>query len=190
VREQAAPTDQPPEREPWHRRTWARRTRNGVVVAALIAVAVLLSLAFVPRWWSHRIGDLVNGNIGAGVGLGLLDGFAFTLLPLLVVWFAFRKRRSWHADLILIGLAVVLALPNLFTLGIVVGIGSGAHAAQRTFDVEAPAYRTSVLVGAIAAAVAFAALWHLWLSRRHARRSEARLGAKLRERERDAGRSK
>jgi hypothetical protein len=50
-----------------------------------------------------------------------------------------------------------------------------------------------VLVGAIAAAVLFAALWHLWLSRRHARRSEARLGAKLekreREREGDAGRS-
>jgi hypothetical protein len=32
-----------------------------------------------------------------------------------------------------------------------------------------------VLIGAIAAAVLFAALWYLWLSRRHARRSEARL---------------
>jgi hypothetical protein len=164
-----------------------RRTRNGVVVAVLIAVAVLISLAFVPRWWSHRIGDQVHGNIGTGIGLGLLYGFAFTFLPLFVVWFAFRKRRSWHTDLILIGLAVVLALPNLFTLGIVVGLGSGAHAGQRTFDVEAPAYRTSVLIGAIVAAVVFAALWHLWLSRRHARRSEARLSAKLREREPDAG---
>ena len=89
--EQAAPTDHPPEREPLHRRSWVRRTRNGVVVAVLIAVAVLISLAFVPRWWSHRIGDQVHGNIGAGIGLGLLYGFAFTFLPLLVTGLPFAS---------------------------------------------------------------------------------------------------
>jgi hypothetical protein len=175
VSDQPAPADHTPESEPWYRQTWAKRGRNGVIVAVLIAVAVLLGQAFVPRWWSHRIGDQVDGSIGAGIGLGLLYGLVFTFLPLLVIWFAFRKRRPWRSDLILLGVAVVLALPNLFTLGIVLGVGSGAHAGQRTFDVEAPSYRTSVLIGAIAAAVLFAALWYLWLSRRHARRSEARL---------------
>jgi lysylphosphatidylglycerol synthetase-like protein (DUF2156 family) len=172
-------SDRPSEREPWYRRTWAKHARNGVIVAVLIAVAVLLGLAFVPRWWSHRIGDQVDASIGAGIGLGLLYGFVFTFLPLLVIWLAFRKRRPWRSELILLGFAVVLALPNLFTLGIVLGVGSGAHAGQRTFDVEAPAYRTSVLIGALAAAVVFAALWYLWLSRRHARRSETRLREEL-----------
>lgn len=173
--DQPAPAGHTPEREPWYRRTWAKQWRNGLIVAVLIALAVLLSRAFVPRWWSHRIGDQVDGRIGAGIALGLIYGFVFTFLPLLVLWFAFRKRRPWRRDFVLLGVAVLLALPNLFTLGIVLGVGSGAHAGQRTFDVEAPSYRTSVLIGAIAAVFVFAPLWYLWLSRRRARRSVRRL---------------
>ncbi len=135
----------------------------GIVVAYLIAAAVL------PRWWSHRIGDQVDGSITAGIGIGLFYGFVFTVLPTLVLSFALARSRSWRARGWLAGTAIVLALPNLLTLGIVLGNSNAAHAGERTLDVEAPDFRASSLIGAIVGVSAVVALRYLMASRRRAK---------------------
>ena len=50
---------------------------------ALVVIVAFIALYFIggaalPRWWSHRIGDQVDGSLSAGIGLGLFYGFVFT----------------------------------------------------------------------------------------------------------------
>jgi hypothetical protein len=77
--------------------------------------------------------------------------------------------------------AVFLALPNLFTLGIVLGRGNAAHAGDRTLDVEAPGFRGGSLAGAILAALCILAVWWLVRSRRRARDEVDRMRAQAHE---------
>ena len=72
---------------------------------------------------------------------GLFYGFVFTVLPIALIVWGIRKRRSVRAWLFIVGGAVLFALPNLFTLGIVLGRNGAAHAGERTLDVEAPGFR-------------------------------------------------
>jgi MFS family permease len=147
-------------------------------VVLLIGVG-FLGAAFLPRWWAHRVGDQANGSIGAGVALGLFYGFVFTALPLAVLRFAFDRRRAWTTWGILFAIAILFAVPNLLTLGIVLGSGNASHAGERTLDVEAPAYRSAALAGAILALLAFALLEYLLIARRRSHRELARLREEL-----------
>jgi hypothetical protein len=148
---------------------WSRRLKvwGGITVVALLGL--LIGAAFIPRWWAQRVGDQANESFAGGIMLGLFYGFVFTVLPLLLIVWGIRRRRSGRMWLwILVG-AALLALPNLFTLGIVLGPGSGAHAGDRTLDVEAPGFRGATLGGALLAAAAIAFVWYLLSSRRRAR---------------------
>ncbi|GAB2741831.1 permease [Kitasatospora kifunensis] len=149
----------PPVRPDWRRRLLL----GGCSLAALIGLYFLLA-ATIPRWWAQRVGDSVHGRLSSGLVFGLLTGVTCTLLPLLVVWFALRRRRPWKVSAAWVAVALVLALPNLWTLSVVVGSGSAAHAGQRTMDVNAPWFRGASLIGAVIGAVVFAAL--LWFTRR------------------------
>ena len=169
------------------RPAWMRRAAISVVVAGAIVLAVLLGAAFVPRWWSHRIADQAQGNFTAGVSLGLFYGFVFTLAPLLVLRFAFRRRREVQTWGIWTIVALVLALPNLFTLGIVLGSGDAAHAGERTLDVEAPGFRNATLAGAALALLGILALEYLLAGRRRSRRRLEELGEELRARDEPRG---
>lgn len=151
-----------------------------VAGAGVLFLGIWIGAAFIPRWWAHRIGDQVQGSIPAGITLGLVYGFLFTVLPLVVALWAVRKRRAVKTYGAFAVAAIVLALPNLFTLGIVVGRGNAAHAGERTLDVEAPGFRGGSLVGAIVAAVLLLGIAYLLRSRRHAREELSR------ERTRDA----
>jgi hypothetical protein len=73
----------------------------------------------------------------------------------------------------------VLAAPNLLTLSVVLGAGNAAHAGERTFDVEAPGFRGSSLVGAVAAVLAVVMLALLLRSRRRSREDAYALRAEL-----------
>ena len=161
--------------------------KNRLLLAggALVAIVFIYFIAAttLPRWWSHRIGDQVGGSITAGIGLGLFYGFVFTFLPILVLTFAIRRKRSWKARGWLAGLALLLALPNLMTLAIVLGNSSGAHAGERTLDVEAPDFRASSLVGAIAGVLAVIGVRYLLLSRRRAKDRESKLRGELKVRD-------
>ena len=157
---------------------------GGVIV--VLVIAYFIAAASIPRWWSHRIGDQVDGSQTAGIGIGLFYGFVFTFLPLLVLSFALRRKRTWKARGWLLAVAVILALPNLFTLGIVLGTGSAAHAGERTLDVEAPAFRAATLVGAILGALAVVGVRYMLDSRKRHKTREAELRTELRTRDQAA----
>ncbi len=160
----------------------APRSRRAWVVVAWVVGGILvlvLGSAFLPRWWSHRIADQVDGNMAQGIGVGLFYGFVFTLLPILLLWWGLRRASRWKTRLILFCIALLLALPNLLTLGIVLGRGDAAHAGERTFDVEAPGFRASVLIGALTAVAAVLALAALLRSRRRAQERADDLHAQL-----------
>jgi glucan phosphoethanolaminetransferase (alkaline phosphatase superfamily) len=155
---------------------WRRRLLTWLIGIVAVVVLAFLAAAFVPRWWSHLVGRQIDGSMTVGVALGLFYGFLFTLVPLLVLFWGFHKRRPWKAWAAFAVAAIVLASPNLMTLGVVVGRGGAAHAAERTLDVEAPGFRNASLAGAIIAVLALAAAWYLLSSRRRARERLSELG--------------
>ncbi len=97
------------------------------------------------------------------------------------------RRRSRQAWLVGGAVALLLASPNRITLGIVLGNGNAAHAADRTLDVEAPWFRGGMAIGA-GAALALAGLFvQMSVSRRRAhRRAREALAALEAERARQA----
>ncbi len=153
---------------------WPRRIVVGLVVAGTVVVLWLAGAAFLPRWWAQRIGDQVQGSITTGTLVGLVYGFVFTLLPLVIVVLAFWFLDSWWWRVAAVAVALLVAMPNLLTLGIVLGTGSGAHAGDRILDVEAPAFRGGTLVGALVAGGLIAIAWYLVASQRRAKRRAAR----------------
>jgi glucan phosphoethanolaminetransferase (alkaline phosphatase superfamily) len=160
--------------EPEPRTSWGRRAFWAGVVLVLVLLGGLIASATVPRWWAQRVGDQVDGSITQGTLLGLFYGFVFTLLPLAVLVLILRWRSSWRWVLFAVVLAATLALPNLMTLGIVLGRGNAAHAGDRILDVEAPAFRGGTLAGALLAALLIAFVAYLIVSRGRARSSERR----------------
>ncbi|HJR95481.1 MAG TPA: hypothetical protein VJ807_08595 [Gaiellaceae bacterium] len=152
---------------------WGRRAFWAGVVVVLVLLGGLIASATVPRWWAQRVGDQVDGSITQGTLLGLFYGFVFTLLPIAVLVLILRWRSTWRWVVFAVVLALILALPNLMTLGIVLGRGNAAHAADRTLDVDAPAFRGGTLAGAILAALLIAFVAYLLVSRNRARSSAA-----------------
>ena len=148
---------------------WSRRLIIAAVIVAGFLFAAYIASATIPRWWAHRVGDQVGGSIAAGVLVGLFYGFVFTALPLLVLAAVVRWRRTWRAITVGIVFALLLAIPNLMTLGIVLGRGNAAHAGERTLDVEAPAFRGATLAGALIALAMAGFVGYLIVSRARAR---------------------
>ena len=140
---------------------WSRRVVVSLVVVGGVLLLGLVASATIPRWWAQRIGEQVEGSIVTGTFVGLFYGFVFTLLPLLVLAAVLRWRRTWRFLVGALIVAIVLALPNLMTLGIVLGRGNAAHAGDRILDVEAPAFRGGTLAGALLAAALVALVVYL-----------------------------
>ena len=179
--EHAQSPSEPP--EPHVGGRWVSRVMMTAILLLAALILFFIGAAFLPRWWSHRVGDQVGQSTSSGIGLGLFYGTVFTLLPLLVLWFGFRKRRSAKVWLVMAIAAAVLAAPNLLTLGIVIGTGNAAHAGERTLDVEAPYFRASTLIGTIGAAAVVGALWLILFRRRRNKRTMKRLRDELRQRD-------
>lgn len=180
--EPTAPTaDSPPSAEDrW--KPWKRRGLIGLIALIFLLFMVIAGAAFIPRWWAQRIGDQVDGSFSAGIGLGLFYGFVFTGLALVVLYLFFRKRRSWKIWAVGLLIAAIVAAPNLMTLGIVLGSGNAAHAGERILDVDAPGFRNSTAVGAIAALILIGGCVYLLTSRQRSRRKLK----EMKQRERDA----
>lgn len=167
----ATPTAPPPTPSKGSGASAKSRLVIGLVVAGGLALVVWLAISVIPRWWSQRVGGQVEGDLTTGAILGFMYGFFAMALPLLVLAAVVRFwRRSWKAWLVGGAIALLLASPNLMTLGITLGGGSAAHAADRTLDVEAPYFRGGQLIGAIAAFGLFAYFTWVMVSRRRARR--------------------
>ncbi|MFT4010912.1 MAG: hypothetical protein QM655_12820 [Nocardioidaceae bacterium] len=153
---------------------WPLRIVLAVIVVVALVVAYLIGVTVLPRWWSHRVGNRVDGSITAGVWYGLLLGFVFTLFPLVVLRQAFRRTKAWVRIAVVL-LALALAVPNLLTLSIVLGDGTAAHAGDRVLDVEAPGFRLGSSIGAVAAVVVGVLLLVTAWRRRHDRRKLEKL---------------
>jgi hypothetical protein len=151
------------------RSDWKRKAIVTAVVVGAVLLGTLIASATIPRWWAHQIGDQVDESIVRGTLVGLFYGFLFTLLPLLVLGAILRWRRSLRALVVAGALALLLALPNLLTLGIVLGTGNAAHAGDRTLDVRAPAFRGASLAGALLAILLLGLIAYLTYSRDRAR---------------------
>jgi hypothetical protein len=149
---------------------WSRRLILAGAIVATVLLGGLIASATIPRWWAQRIGDQIDGSITQGVLVGLFYGFVFTALPLLVLAAVLRWRRTWRALTVGAAVALVLAAPNLMTLGIVLGTGNAAHAGERILDVEAPAFRGATLAGALLAVALVGLVAYLTVSRDRARR--------------------
>jgi hypothetical protein len=153
-----------------------RTAMLGALALAVLIAAYFILAAFIPRWWSQQIGRAVNGSLTTGTLLGLCLGFTFTLVPLAVLTLALRPHMSWELRLTWLVFALVLAFPNLCTLSVVLGDGSGAHAGQRTMDVLAPAFRGATLIGAIVALAVYLIVLFMILRHRPGR-GERRAGS-------------
>jgi uncharacterized membrane protein (DUF373 family) len=140
---------------------WSRRIVVSLVVLAGVTLIALLGAAFLPRWWAQRVADQTQGSFTSGTLVGLFYGFVFTLVPLALLWVALEIFRSWKIRIGALVVAAVLAVPNLLTLGIVLGGGSGAHAGDRILDVEAPFFRGATLIGVLVAIACLGATWYL-----------------------------
>ena len=101
------------------------------------------------------------------------------MLALAIAWFGLRRVHSWKGRLLVLGVALLIAAPNLLTLSIVLGVGNASHAGERTLDVEAPGFRASSLIGAVCASLALVALALLLRSRRRSREDADALRAEL-----------
>lgn len=175
--DQATPPPPPPPAPA--RPDWGKRLLIGAVAVVVIVLSAFAASAIIPRWWAQRVADQVNGSLFAGFGLGLLYGLVFTLLPLVVLWYTFHRRRPWKIWVGGLILAMVVALPNLMTLAIVVGTGNAAHGAERTLDVDAPLFRGFVAVGAVLAGVVFAFWRYQLFTRARTRRQNTQLHREL-----------
>jgi hypothetical protein len=153
------------EAEAGSRPDWGRRALWAGSALVVILLGGLIASATVPRWWAQRVGDQVDGSITQGTLLGLFYGFVFTFVPLVLVVLILRWKRSWKWVVFALAVAIVVALPNLMTLGIVLGRGNAAHAGDRILDVEAPAFRGGTLAGALLAVGLLAFVAYLLVSR-------------------------
>lgn len=172
------PPGPPPPRTAWGARFAV------LALGALAGIAgYLAATRFLPRWWAHRIGDVSDGAFTTGITAGLVCGVAFTLLPLLVLRGVVRRSATWATRFVLLVLAFLLSVPNLITLFVVLGTNNAAHAAERTFDVQAPGFRGATLAGAVIGAVLAVGLWWLLWSRRRRKDQIADLKARLAEKD-------
>lgn len=140
-----------------------------VLVAVLIAVVAYFVLAsFLPVWWANVIRNQVQGNLGAGIRLGIFYGFVFTFVPLLVAWQATHKAVKWSWKLVIVLAAVALATPNLLTAAILISNSDAAHNGQRIFGTDATWFPVWTQISAVVAVLVFLsciALWTLWRRR-------------------------
>lgn len=135
-------------------RPWLRYAVLMLVLAMAVMACWLLAVTIVPRTWAQWLGDRIDGRITVGTAYGLSLGFVFTLVPLVVARQALRDL-AWKVRAGILGVAVLLATPNLMTLGIAIGKGSGAHAGDRILDVDGPGFRVATTLGALGALVVF-----------------------------------
>ena len=134
-------------------RLWLRRLIGIVIALAVAVLGYFIVAAFIPRWWAQRVAHQVDSRFTLGVTWGLFYGGVFTFAAVLVALQARRQLFSWPVKIGLIVLALLLEIPNLMTLGIVLGTSRAAHAGERILDVEAPAFRSASLAGVIIGAL-------------------------------------
>lgn len=161
--------------------------RAGILTAIGVATALILFLIvynLAPVWWARLIGDFTQEDFGRAVLVGLIVGFGFTLVPLMVLLLLMYRSPVW-LKIGLVVIAVLLAAPNLLTLWIQLDPTPATHAADRIMDTDAFGFSTSSAWGVGLGVVAFGFWAWLFVARRRNKKQIATLKASAA----DAGRS-
>lgn len=141
---------------------WPARIILAVVGVLVLVIAYFALAAVLPVWWANVIRHQVQGNLGAGIQVGMFYGFVFTFVPLLVARQATRKAIRWPWKIGLLLLAVALAAPNLLTAAIMISNSTAAHNAQRILGTEATWFPLWTQISAVAAVALFVVGLILW----------------------------
>jgi hypothetical protein len=162
---------------------WKRRAIIGVAVLVLLVAGYFFATSFLPRWWSHRVGSQANGTFRWGVFWGLFYGVVCTVIAIVVARQAIYRQLKRRARVGILVVALLIASPNLMTLGISWGSGNGAHAGQRTLDDQGPGFRGATLIGfIIGLAIALLIEIALHVRRKHANElGQLRVDKKIRD---------
>ncbi|GAA4365839.1 hypothetical protein [Paeniglutamicibacter cryotolerans] len=147
---------------------WGLRIGLGIAGVAVAVATYVILPTFLQTWWATTIKSQANGDLGTGLLLGLFYGFVFTFVPLLLLWQARHRKISWPWKAVILGAAVLLATPNLLTLGIYASNSASALKARNMIDNDATWFPGWSLGAAIAAAMMFIAAaiaWEVWRSR-------------------------
>lgn len=147
---------------------WGLRLGLGAAALALLVLLYFVVRLFMPVWWATRISDQTQGSLTSGIILGLVYGFVFTFVPLLIAWQARYKKVSWPWKAVIVLAAVLVAIPNLLTLSIYANSSAAAAKARNMIDISATWFPSWSIGGAITGLLLFigiAAFWHLWHSR-------------------------
>jgi hypothetical protein len=166
--------------------SWTNRLILGFAVLVGLVAGWFIATAFLPLWWAHRVGDVADRSTPTGIFAGLVCGLVFTVIPLVLLRVVVRRGSRWGLRLGSLVLAALAAVPNLITLGIVLGGGSSAGDAEVVMDDGAPGFRGASAVGAVLGVVLVVVVWWALLSRRHRRLELNRLKADARRREAEA----
>jgi hypothetical protein len=154
------------ERQERQRRDWLSRLILWLAAAVLGLALVVIAGAYLPGRWADLVAEVVAANWTAGVLGGVAFGVVFSVLPLLVLRSAVRRHHRWPARLVRLGDAVLLAVPNLLTLGVVSRGGRDGEAARAVFDVRAPGFAWGTLIGVMAGTALVVISWALLAGRR------------------------
>lgn len=160
-------------------RSFGDRLILTLVVIVVLAVGIALAVALLPDWWARRVADVADGSRVAGTFSGLTCGVVFTAIPLLLLRPVVGRRGGWRRRAAFLLLAVVVAVPNLTTLGITIG-GDAVRPARLVCDLEAPGFRGAVLGGAVLAVVALVFGWTLLVGGRRRSAEVTRLRGEVR----------
>jgi hypothetical protein len=162
-----------------NRQPWGARLILGFAALVVLATGTAITAAWLPRWWAEQVAGVVAGNTVTGVLAGLVCGLVGTAVPLLLLWVALRRRRT-GARVAALVCALLVAVPDLTTLGIQVGGGRAASDGARILDLAAPAFRGATLAGAVLGVLVVVGLIWSRVTRRRHRRQIQQLRAQVR----------
>lgn len=160
---------------------WLFRVTLGTSALGALVVLYLIASVTVPLVWANAIRDQIGGQLGNSIPLGMFYGFVFSFVPLLIAWQARRNKLNKWVRISLVGLAVLLLIPNLLTLAVVYG-SSGTSADARAIWANSAnwfgMWSQIFMVAGVVCAVGGVVLTRTWL-RRGARIREIKAAEKL-----------
>ncbi|QRY62257.1 permease [Gordonia sp. PDNC005] len=143
----------------------------GVSIVVLLVVGYLILQRFLPQWWGREIAADVGGSFTRGSLYGLGYGLLGSAVTLILLYFAYvtigryRNIVSWT----LLVLALASTVPNLLTLSVVIGNGSGAESGRLALDYDGMGFRGATLIGLIIGIVIGLAVDFYLLGKRRAK---------------------
>ncbi|MBM7368781.1 hypothetical protein [Gordonia hydrophobica] len=174
------PTDDAGKTSRWPTLSTKTKVIIGVVTLVIVVIGYFFLQRFLPEWWARSMAHRIDGSFVSGTSYGLLFGILGSAVPLILGLLAVlsigvgpKNALSWGLGVI----ALAFLIPNLLTLGVVIGDGNGATIGRRNLDVFAPAFRGATLIGVIVGiAIGIAADFYL-IGRRREKRKQAKLAA-------------